>query len=134
MNTRELLDQIAENVSVQRSFGAAYERGEHLVIPVAFVLGGGGGGEGPMKPAGTRPADGTGAMKPVQGAPPGGAPPTSTGGGFGGLVLPMGVYAVKDDQVRWVPAYDTTLIALAALGVVRVFVGLFKHGRRRHRA
>ena len=26
MNTRELLDSMAENISVRRSFGAAYER------------------------------------------------------------------------------------------------------------
>jgi hypothetical protein len=134
VNTGELLDRIAENVSVRRSFGAAYERGGLLVIPVAFVLGGGGGGEGPMKPAATGPTDGTGTTGPVPGGPPEGPPPTSTGGGFGGLVLPMGVYVVKDDHVGWVPAYDTTLIVLAALGVVRAFVGLFKNGRRRHRA
>jgi hypothetical protein len=29
------------------------------------------------------------------------------------VVLPVGVYVVKGDQVRWVPAFDTTLIVLA---------------------
>jgi hypothetical protein len=50
--------------------------------------------------------------------------------GFGGLVLPMGVYVVKDDQVRWVPAYDATLIVLAGLSVVRVLLSLMKGGQR----
>jgi len=31
---------------VSRAFGTAYEKGGSLVIPVAFVAGGGGGGEG----------------------------------------------------------------------------------------
>ena len=41
MNTRELLDRMAENISVRRSFGASYEREGLLVIPVALVAGGG---------------------------------------------------------------------------------------------
>ena len=46
----------------------------------------------------------------------------------------MGVYVVKGDQVRWVPAFDTTLIVLASLSVVRALVNLWKSGRRRNRA
>jgi uncharacterized spore protein YtfJ len=134
VNTRELLDRMAENLSVRRSFGAAYEREGLLIIPVAYVVGGGGGGEGPIKPpaAGHAPAIET--AKPANGAPADGQPPTSTGGGFGGLVLPMGVYVVKGDQVRWVPAFDTTLIVLASLSVVRALVNVWKSGRRRNRA
>ena len=134
MNTRELLDRIAENLSVRRSFGAAYEREELLIIPVAFVAGGGGGGEGPIKPPATGHAPALETAKPANGAPPDGLPPTGTGGGFGGVVLPVGVYVVKGDQVRWVPAFDTTLIVLASLTVVRAFIGVWKNGRRRNRA
>jgi uncharacterized spore protein YtfJ len=134
VNTRDLLDRIAENLSVRRSFGAAYEREDLLIIPVAFVAGGGGGGEGPIKPlaTGDRPAIET--AKPANGAPPVGPPPTGTGGGFGGLVLPVGVYVVKGDQVRWVPAFDATLIVLASLTVVRALIGVWKNGRPRNRA
>jgi uncharacterized spore protein YtfJ len=134
VKTRELLDRMAENLSVRRSFGAAYEREGLLIIPVAYVAGGGGGGEGPIKPpaAGQTPAIET--AKPANGPPPDGQPPTSTGGGFGGLVLPMGVYVVKGDQVRWVPAFDTTLIVLASLSVMRALVNLWKGGRPRNRA
>ncbi len=44
------------------------------------------------------------------------------------------LYVVNGDQVRWVPAFDATLFALASLSVVRVFVGLLRNGRRRNRA
>lgn len=134
VNTRELLDRIAENLSVRRSFGAAYEREGFLIIPVAFVAGGGGGGEGPIKPPATGHDPALETAKPANGAPPDGLPPSGTGGGFGGVVLPVGVYVVKGDQVRWVPAFDTTLIVLASLTVVRAFIGVWKNGRRRNRA
>ncbi len=133
MNTRELLDRIAENLSVRRSFGEAYEREGLLIIPVAIVMGGGGGGEGPIKPPATAHPRAIERAEPEKGAPPESQPPTGTGGGFGGLVLPMGIYVVKGDQVRWVPAFDATLIVLASLSVVRVFVTLLKNGRRRNR-
>ena len=132
MNTRELLDRMAENLSVRRSFGAAYEREGLLIIPVALVAGGGGGGEGPMKPPATGHDRAIETVGPANGAPPDSQPPIGTGGGFGGLVLPMGVYVVKGDQVRWVPAFDATLIVLASLSVVRAFVTLLKNGRRRN--
>ena len=47
---------------------------------------------------------------------------------------PWGVYVVKGDQVRRVPAFDATLIVIASLTVVRAFIGLWKEGRRRTRA
>ena len=130
MNTQELLDRIAENLSVRRSFGTAYEREGVLIIPVALVAGGGGGGEGPIRQPATGHSRAIEAAEPANGAS---QLPTGTGGGFGGLVLPMGVYVVKGDQVRWAPAFDATLIVLASLSVVRVFVGLLKNGRRRNR-
>jgi uncharacterized spore protein YtfJ len=134
MNTRGLLDRIAENLSVRRSFGAAYEREGLLIIPVAFVAGGGGGGEGPIKPPATGHNQALETAKPANGTPPDGQSPTGTGGGFGGVVLPVGVYVVKGDQVRWVPAFDTTLIVLASLTVVRALIGVWKNGRRLKRA
>ena len=134
MNTRELLHGIGENLSVRRSFGTAYERGEVLVIPVAFVAGGGGGGEGPIKPTTTRHTGAILGTEPGEGAPSDGQPPTGEGGGFGGMVWPVGVYVVKGDQVRWVPTYDVNLIVLAALTTVRVLVSLLKRRRPRHHA
>ena len=56
-----------------------------------------------------------------------------SGGGFGGVVMPLGVYVVKDDQVRWVPALNMTFIAIAALGLVRVLARSSTRRHRRHR-
>lgn len=108
-----------------------------------------GAGRGPLEagdsggsnvPAKRGAAKSTRAVKAVEapeapdGGPPAAQPPTSTGGGFGGVVLPVGVYVVKDEQVRFVPAYDATLMVLAGLGVVRVLARLVRSGRRRRRA
>ena len=133
MDIRELLDKTAENVSVRRSFGTAYEREGLLIIPVALVLGGGGGGEGPVKPP---PQKHVAELRtpPAEGATEDGEPPIGTGVGFGGLILPLGAYVVKDDQVRWVPSYDATLIVVVALSVVRALLGLLRHRRLRDRA
>jgi len=104
-----------------------------LSFPSHSWRGGGGGGEGPIKPPTTGHTRAIETAEPVNGAPPDSQPPTGTGGGFGGLVLPVGVYVVKGDQVRWVPAFDATLIALASLSVVRVLLSLLKKGRRHNR-
>jgi hypothetical protein len=53
------------------------------------------------------------------------------GGGFGGLVLPSGVYVVKGDEVRWVPAVDVTIVALASLSLVRVLARTWARRRSR---
>ena len=55
------------------------------------------------------------------------------GGGFGGLVLPVGVYVVKGDQVRWVSAVDVTIAVLASLGLVRTLARSWTHRQRRPR-
>jgi uncharacterized spore protein YtfJ len=134
VDTRELFDKMAENLSVRRSFGEAYERDGLLIIPVAIVAGGGGGGEGPIKPPATRGASDVMTAEPQVGDSPDGQPPIGTGGGFGGLVLPIGVYEVRGDQLRWIPAYDVTLILLASLTTVRLLASLLKRGRRRNGA
>jgi uncharacterized spore protein YtfJ len=120
---------MAQNVAVGRSFGTPYERNGALVIPVAFVMGGGGFGEGPTKPPETGRT--RKAIEVTKGEPADAAPPTGTGGGFGGLVFPLGAYVVKDDQVRWVPAYATSLMILAGLGVLRALLGAVRLRRRR---
>jgi uncharacterized spore protein YtfJ len=124
METEELFNRVAENLSVRRAFGTPYEKDGLLVVPVALVAGGGGGGEGPKLPPSllrgvadrsTKPGVTHGSEEHI---------PASSGGGFGGLVLPMGAYVVKGDQVRWVPAVDVTLVVLAGLSVLRLLVRL----------
>jgi uncharacterized spore protein YtfJ len=137
MDVENMLAKAAENLSVRRAFGIAYEKDGMLIIPVALVAGGGGGGTGTAR---TR-SDDSGARPD---GPPGAAPsgrdaasqdpgPTDAGGGFGGLVLPSGAYVVKGDQVRWVPAVDATIVALASLTLVRVLAGMWGRRRRRRR-
>ena len=135
MDLEKILARAAENLSVRRAFGTAYEKDGMLIIPVALVAGGGGGGTG------TAPiSDGDSAARPD--GPP--EPPvaghdaaspdpgrTGAGGGFGGLVLPSGAYVVKGDQVRWVPAVDTTIVVLASLGLVRVLARTWTRWRTR---
>jgi uncharacterized spore protein YtfJ len=131
MGTHELMNRLSENLSVRRAFGAAYEKEGLLVIPVALVAGGGGGGEGTMpEDRGPRPAPET--RDEAAHGPEGAAGPGS-GGGFGGLIMPIGAYVVKGDQVRWVPAVDVTVVLLASLGIVRSLARLWVRGRRRQR-
>ena len=138
MDLKDLLAKASEHLSVSRAFGAAYEKNGSLIIPVAFVAGGGGGGGTDDPPAhSTHPHVDDGGdidndldddeFDPVDDhhrAPLGGS-----GGGFGGVVMPIGVYVVKDDEVRWVPALNMTFIIIAVLGLART---LSSSKRQRH--
>jgi uncharacterized spore protein YtfJ len=144
MDAAKLLNQVSENLSVRRAFGAAYEKDGAMIIPVALVAGGGGGGTSPTGRRAAVPgaAGDPGAAVAVPGAAgdpgaavavPGAAGdpgPVDAGGGFGGLVLPSGVYVVKGDQVRWVPAVEPTIAVLAALGLARLLVRVWTRRRR----
>jgi uncharacterized spore protein YtfJ len=141
MDLKDLLRRASEHLSVSRAFGAAYEKDGSLIIPVAFVAGGGGGGGTDDPPA--RRAHGSFDLdddddvdadigdeefeRNDDRSPLGGS-----GGGFGGVVMPVGVYVVKDDHVRWVPALNVTFIAISALGLVRVLARSSSKRRRRH--
>ncbi len=133
MDVENLLAKAADNLSVRRAFGTAYEKDGMLIIPVAIVAGGGGGGTartqrgnlaaGPDDPSGE---DATAYDAALQDSGR-----TEIGGGFGGLVLPSGAYVVKGDQVRWVPAVDVTIAVLASLSLVRVLARAWSRQRRR---
>jgi len=149
MDLKDLLSKAGDHLSVSRAFGAAYEKDGSLIIPVAFVAGGGGGGGTDEPPIHDEhryvnvdeddledlddlqdlddeefePIDEGHHHPPLSGS----------GGGFGGVVMPIGVYVVKDDQVRWVPAINMTFIAISALGLLRVLVrSTSKRHSRRH--
>jgi hypothetical protein len=135
MDVDNLLVKASDALSVRRAFGPAYEKDGMLIIPVAIVAGGGGGGT-------AHPGRGNSAARP--GGPPEEGPAAHStaprdngsmdaGGGLGGLVLPSGAYVVKGDQVRWVPAVDTTIVVLASLGLVRVLALAWTGRRRRPR-
>ncbi len=114
MDVERLLSRAAEDLSVRRAFGPAIERDGALIIPVAWVAGGGGGGaQGPQaqvpQAEGLKAEEGNG---------------SGAGGGFGGVTWPLGVYVIKEGRVRWVPVVDATRIALAGLGIFRAVVKL----------
>ncbi len=107
MDLETLAGKAIDSVTVGRAFGPAYEHDGCLVIPVAWVMGGGGFGDSP------------------------GAAGTGSGGGF--ITWPLGVYVVKDGNVRWQPSVDATRVALAGLSLVRAVVKLRTLRRvRRH--
>jgi uncharacterized spore protein YtfJ len=148
---------VADNLSVRRAFGEAYEKDGMLIIPVAIVAGGGGGGTGhnrrgdqaagpdsPPDPAAgpDSPPGAPGAAGAADAADPADAAHdrtpqdsgrTEAGGGFGGLVLPSGAYVVNGDQVRWVPAVDVTITVLASLTLVRLLARTWTRQRRHRR-
>jgi uncharacterized spore protein YtfJ len=129
-----ILQKVSDHLTVRRAFGAAYEQDGTLIIPVALVAGGGGGGT--SRSGRDDPREGDAASHDAashdaashdaashdaasQDAAPQ-DPRREDGGGFGGLVLPSGVYVVKGDQVRWIPAVDTTIVVLASLALARL--------------
>ena len=133
MDVENLLAKTSDSLSVRRAFGTAYEKDGMLIIPVAMVAGGGGGGTSRTRRGNSAARPGTSPEEDAtaDGATPQDSGPMDAGGGFGGLVLPSGAYVVKGDQVRWVPAVDTTLLVLAGLSLARVLARTW--GRRRGR-
>jgi len=134
VDVENLLAKAADNLSVRRAFGTAYEKDGILIIPVAIVAGGGGGGTGGNRRR--NPAAGPGRPPEEAAAPditPQDSERTEAGGGFGGLVLPSGAYVVKGDQVRWVPALDVTIAVLASLSLARMVARTWTRQRRHRR-
>jgi uncharacterized spore protein YtfJ len=134
MDVGDLLMKVSDNLSVRRAFGAAYEKDGILIIPVAMVAGGGGAGTARPRPGNpaARPGSPPGEDPAARGATPPESGRPDAGGGFGGLVLPVGAYIVKGDQVRWVPAVDATIVIVASLGLVRVLARTWTLWRRHH--
>ena len=132
MDVENLLAKAADNLSVRRAFGTAYEKDGMLIIPVAIVAGGGGGGTGRTRRGNLAagPDDPPGEVAAAHDAAPQSSARTEVGGGLGGLVLPSGAYVVKGDQVRWVPAVDVTIAVLASLSLVRVLARAWSRQRR----
>jgi uncharacterized spore protein YtfJ len=136
MDMGDLLAKTSEDISVRRAFGTAYEKDGMLIIPVALVARGGGGGTARARRgnSATRPDNVPEADATAHDVTPQDSGPQDVGGGFGGVVLPSGVYVVKGDQVRWLPVVDTRIVALATLGLVRVLTRAWTRRRRpRHR-
>ena len=133
MDVENLLAKTSDNLSVRRAFGTAYEKDGMLIIPVAMVAGGGGGGTSRTRRGNSAARPGTSPEEDAtaDGATPQDSGPMDAGGGFGRLVLPSGAYVVKGDQVRWVPAVDVTIVAVASLILVQVLARTWARRQRR---
>ncbi len=131
MDVQDLLNRVAQNLSVTRAFGTAYEKDGAMLIPVALVTGGGGAGEGSSGPP---PASHDGATKDDADIKDSDAEPSSgSGGGFGGMVMPVGVYVVKDEKVRWMPAVNANLVIVVVFITLRMILrARFRAQRRAH--
>lgn len=92
----DMITRTNDAISVKRVFGEPIERDGVTVIPVASVWGGGGGGEGGEVPS----ADSGG-----------------SGGGFGVIARPIGVYEIRDGEVRWRPTFDLMRLLMGGLVV-----------------
>ena len=99
----DILEGARDSITVRRVYGDPYEKDGVTFVPAAAVRGGGGGGEGEDANASS-----------------------GSGGGFGVMARPVGAYRIKDGEVIWVPAADTTrviifgqVVAIVALLVLR---------------
>lgn len=105
MDAQELLAQARDAMTARRVFGEPIERNGTLLLPVASVMGGAGGGSGRM----TGAAGAAGALGTGEGEAPGeGAttPEEGSGYGFGMMARPLGVYVIRGEEVTWQPAVD----------------------------
>ena len=116
MKLEGLVERLTGTLQAGRAFGPAMERGDVTIIPVAIVAGGGGGGGGPTGES----DDGSG------------EPIINGGGGYGGVTFPLGVYAIRGDTVKFVPAIDATRIAIAGLGIFKLALKV-RAARNQHR-
>jgi uncharacterized spore protein YtfJ len=101
MDIQELLSKVTDNLTVGRVFGEPVQHGDILVVPVARIRGGAGGGNG------------TGATEDL----------SNSGGGGGFEATPVGVFVLKNGSAEWHPALDVTRIAIGGQ-VVAVVLAL----------
>lgn len=110
----EFLDNVTkgwnDSFAARRVFGEPIEKGGMIIIPVAMIAGGAGGGSGPV---------------------PDHDDAESLGAGFGGIARPLGVYVVREDRVEWRPAIDATLLAVAGIALTAVIVRIVGRALRR---
>src|SRR4051794_37072209 len=92
MTFEAIMQRMGESLQAGRSFGPPIETDGCTVVPAAWVIGGGGGGLSEKQ---------------------------DVGSGFGYLSIPMGVYVIKDGDVRFKPAYDVGLLTMVGAGVFR---------------
>jgi uncharacterized spore protein YtfJ len=107
----EILSEAGDNITVKRVYGEPYEKDGVTFIPAAAVRGGAGGGGGER-----------------------GDEEAGSGAGFGMTARPVGAYQIKDGEVSWVPAADTTRVIVygefVAIVALLVFRSILKARRK----
>jgi len=115
----DIIAQARDSMTVKRVYGDAYEKDGIMLIPAAAVRGGAGAGEG----------EGEGEDGTMHGS--------GGGGGFGVSARPVGAYQIKDGEVTWIPAADTTKVIIFGqiVGIVALLVlrSIFRTFRKRKR-
>lgn len=119
--------EVVGKMAVDRVFGNPITQDGLTIIPVASVRGGGGGGRGE---GGDKGAKGPGGEAAMMGK--------GSGGGVGMMAKPLGVFVVKERNVRWRPAIDVNkvvlggqIVAVIALLTVRA-IARARSGHRHH--
>jgi uncharacterized spore protein YtfJ len=107
MEVEDLFRRAGKYLTVRLAYGPSYDHDGVLMVPVAVVAGGAGGGTGGFGAGG----DGVGSGTSGAG--------DSEGGGFGGLVYPVGVYVVRNGNVRFRPTIDFPFVAVWSLLLLR---------------
>ena len=118
MQVEDILGQARDAMSVRRVFGEPIERDGLTIIPVANVIGGGGGGwgEGPWAPAGR--ADAGTATEDAEASAEGAGdaaslgPPAAAPARFRCARDPGRGLRHQGRRVRWEPAMDLTRVAI----------------------
>ncbi len=109
LNLETIVDRVDDTLTARRVFGEPVVKNGTTVIPVARIMGGAGGGEGPTP---TVPGEAGAETKPA----------TSGGVGFGMAARPAGVYVIKEDSVRWIPALDVNRVVIGMQVVLIVLL------------
>ena len=111
MQAREILAQARDAMNARRVFGEPIDRDGVTIVPVMRLLG---GAAGVMTDA---VADATtdASIEPAAGLQGAAA---SFGVGFGVKASPAGVYVIKGDDVRWLPAVEPERLAFIAGTIV----------------
>jgi uncharacterized spore protein YtfJ len=140
MQAREILAQARDAMNARRVFGEPIDRDGVTVIPVMRLMGGAGGGGGEENAslggaatevvagaAGEIGGEAAAAAVAAGGEAPGGGlqgAAASFGVGFGVKASPAGVYVIKGDDVRWLPAVEPERLALigGVVGVISLLV------------
>jgi uncharacterized spore protein YtfJ len=123
---QDILDGTRDTYTVGRVFGDPIEKDGVTVVPVAVMAGGGGGGSGPVENKTDKEAtDGVAAERNDAAA-------EASGGGFGGMARPAGVYVIRGENVEWMPAVDANRLAMAGIALAALITVVLGLVLRRH--